>query len=69
MKMAMRRDNALKRFVIPKKKVPAVNSASFILIDDVVTSGATLNRCAELLYENGASEVICLGAARTVRDA
>jgi ComF family protein len=68
LKMAMRRDNALKRFVIPKKNIPAVNSTSFIIIDDVVTSGATLNRCAELLCENGANEVICLGAARTVKD-
>lgn len=68
LKMKLRQDNAHKRFFIPKRRVSEVNSASFILVDDVVTSGATLNRCADLLYSSGANEVICLGASRTVGD-
>lgn len=68
LKNRMRRDNALKRFQVRKNKTSLINSSSFILVDDVVTSGATLNRCVEILYENGASEVVCLGAARTVTD-
>ena len=68
LKMALRQDNAHKRFFVPKRRMQIINSSSFILVDDVVTSGATLNRCAELLYENGASNVICLGAARAIGD-
>lgn len=64
----MRQSNALKRFFIPKRRKATVDQASFILVDDVVTSGATLNRCADLLYESGASNVICIGAARAVGD-
>ncbi len=68
LKLKLRQDNAHKRFFIPKKKLPEINSASFILVDDVITSGATLNRCADLLYDSGAADVICLGASRTIGD-
>lgn len=34
-----------------------------LLIDDVKTSGATLNECGKMLYLNGAKSVICLTAA------
>lgn len=36
-----------------------------LLIDDIVTTGATLKRCSELLIECGAEKVICLTAATT----
>lgn len=37
-----------------------------LLIDDIVTTGATLLSCYSLLLEAGAKEVICLAAARTL---
>jgi predicted amidophosphoribosyltransferase len=36
-----------------------------LLVDDVVTTGATLGACAQLLYQAGAGEVICLTLARS----
>lgn len=38
-----------------------------ILIDDIVTTGATVNACTELFREAGAAEVICLSAARSIK--
>ena len=44
-----------------------VKTKNVILIDDVVTSGATLIECAKLLYEAGAAKTIGLTLARTSR--
>jgi competence protein ComFC len=38
------------------------------LIDDVLTTGATVNECARTLNENGAGEVHVLTLARVVKD-
>ena len=37
-----------------------------ILIDDIVTTGATLSACAALLYEAGAVDCVAVTAAKTV---
>jgi predicted amidophosphoribosyltransferase len=40
---------------------------SIILVDDVITSGATMNECARVLRAGGAQEVMGVALARTVR--
>ena len=35
-----------------------------LLIDDIVTTGATLSECARTLLAAGAKEVVCAAAAR-----
>jgi len=43
------------------------NGKIILIIDDVYTTGATLNECAKTLYNAGASEVNCLTLARVVK--
>lgn len=42
-----------------------INGARIILVDDVMTTGATASECVKVLKEQGASEVILLTLART----
>ena len=43
-----------------------VRGQNIILIDDVVTSGATMRKCARVLKQAGANGVICIAMAMTV---
>jgi len=41
---------------------------TILIIDDVYTTGATLNECAKMLYRAGAEQVNCLTLAKVVKD-
>lgn len=45
----------------------ALTGEGIVLVDDIITSGATMAECARILREAGAKEVIGLALARTVR--
>lgn len=45
-----------------------VEGRTVLVVDDVMTTGATLNECAALLFSAGAREVYAVSVARTVRD-
>ena len=39
---------------------------NILLIDDIATTGSTLNRCSELLKMAGANQVVCITPATTL---
>ena len=58
-----RQKNVKKRFSFNKRK--DIDGKTVILIDDVLTTGATASECIKVLRENGAGNVILLVIARS----
>ncbi len=59
-----RRKNVRGAFMLDSKK--SVRGKTFLVVDDVYTSGATVNECSRTLMAGGAKEVYVLTLARTV---
>lgn len=49
------------------EKCPDLTGKQVILVDDIVTTGASLSACASLLKERGAAQIIALTAGKTIR--
>ena len=64
-----RRKTVQHAFTIPARKIPIVSGRRVLLIDDVHTTGATVNACSHVLLRAGAAAVDVLSVARTVRPA
>ncbi len=60
-------DNQRDAFAVRERRVPAVRDRTVLLVDDVLTSGATLSGCAEALRQAGARNVNVLVLARVAR--
>lgn len=60
--------NVKKAFGVPANAVASLSGKHVVLIDDVVTTGATAEACAVALKKAGAARVDVLALARTVRE-
>lgn len=59
-----RKENVLDAFFVPNKSL--IENKVVLVIDDVYTTGSTLNECALALFEGGAKKVYCLTLAHTM---
>lgn len=50
-------------FAVQTKQLGKINNASILIIDDVLTTGATLNECAKILKQSGVKQVFGLAVA------
>lgn len=62
-----RRRNVRGAFKVPPRHADEIADKVVLLIDDVYTTGATLDACARALKRDGAREVMALTLARVVR--
>jgi ComF family protein len=62
-----RRRNVQGAFAVPHEERAKVAGKSVLLLDDVLTTGATANACARALKKAGAASVFVLALARVVR--
>jgi ComF family protein len=60
--------NLLDAFVVPKARVMRVRDRDILLVDDVMTSGATFAAATEALIASGARSVSVLALARVAKD-
>lgn len=61
-----RQKNMKNAFAVPSQKRGAIKGKNLLLIDDVYTSGATLNACTKALKQSGAKSVFVLTLARVL---
>lgn len=66
--MAERRENQQGAFVVSPRFITEIQGKSVLLVDDVMTTGATLSACAEVCLASGAKNVDVCVLARVERD-
>lgn len=62
-----RRENVRGAFVLRKRGVDIVKGRNIVLVDDVMTTGATAAECTRVLLRAGAKQVLVATAARVTR--
>ncbi|MFM9891108.1 MAG: double zinc ribbon domain-containing protein [Rickettsiales bacterium] len=65
---ATRLKNVVGAFAVAPHAAARLSGKTVLLIDDVVTTGATANACARVMLDGGAKEVRVLALARTVKE-
>ena len=54
-------------FIMDQKN--RIDGKVILLVDDIFTTGATLDECAKILSENGAKKIFCITASKTIKKA
>ena len=54
-----RKQNVKDAFSVVGKYAKEIQNKNILLVDDIMTTGATLNECCKVLYNSGAKSVIC----------
>jgi len=62
--ISKRKENAKNIFKINENLKHLINNKNIILVDDVFTTGSTLNECAKILKQNNANTIISICLAR-----
>jgi ComF family protein len=62
-----RKKNVVRAFAVAERAKPALAAQKVVLVDDVLTTGATLAACAKALLRAGAATVSVVTLARVVR--
>lgn len=57
--------NSLDRFVLIDDAIPLLKDKTVIIVDDVITSGATVSACIQRLRKSEACEIIVLSIAKS----
>lgn len=63
-----RKDNLRNAFEINKKHQDTIKNKNILIVDDVMTTGATLENCSKILKQHGANKVFVLTIAKTILD-
>lgn len=61
--IAERQKNMEDAFTVPPKRKPLVSGGTCVVVDDVITTGATILACADALLAAGARTIIAASAA------
>jgi predicted amidophosphoribosyltransferase len=61
-----RRRNVAGAFKVEKDKAPLIKGKKLVVVDDVITTGATAEACSRVLKRAGADRVDILALARVV---
>ncbi len=68
LKTEERRKNVKKAFALNPKYEPTIKGKAIILIDDVYTTGATVQECCKVLKKSGVSHVHVLTISRVLKE-